>query len=331
MPLSFPRFFFLMNSILILAACGEQSVSPASPIPPDAEPREHIVSAPAGDRNDPYYWLRDDSRQDPELLALLKAENEYTQAMLADRQPLIEQLVDEMRERIPEEQIEAPYFDDGYWYYTRYESGGEYPIHARRKGTMDAPEEVLLDGNRMGQGEDYFRIGGWDVSPDGRRLVWLQDVVGRRQFRMMIRDLKSENGEGGDPVDTGISGVSSASWAADGNSIFYVENHPETLRSFRVKRHWPNEERGDESRSTRNSTPLITPPGSYPLGPLQLHLRQIDNHHGNADHRQADPEAEFEVFYPREAGHEYTADHVGDHWVVRTNWEAPNFRIMRCR
>ena len=119
-----PKFIFPMISICILTACDRQAGSPEMPTPPDAEQRLHVVSAPAGERNDPYYWLRDDSRRDPDMLALLQAENEYTRAMLADQAPLIDELADEMRARIPGEQSEAPYFDDGFWYYTRYEKGG---------------------------------------------------------------------------------------------------------------------------------------------------------------------------------------------------------------
>jgi len=324
-----------MASIFIVAACGDRSAAPGRPAPPDAEQRPHIVSAPAGDRADPYYWLRDDSRQDPELLSLLAAENDYTQAMLEGHQPLIDALAGEMRERIPEEQVEAPYYDDGYWYYTRYEAGSEYPIHARRKGSMDAPEEVLLDGNRMGQGEDYFRIGGWDVSPDGSRLVWLQDSVGRRQFRMMIRDLDDGRDgttpAGGRPVDTGVGGVSSASWSADGNSIFYVENHPETLRSYRVKRHIPGATGQDEIVYEELDPAFYTSVGRTRSDRFNyIFVRSTTSSEMRiVDVNGTGPAAGFEVFFPREAGHEYAADHAGDHWTIRTNWQAPNFRIMQ--
>lgn len=320
------RLFSGAAAICIVAACSDQSMNPDAPIPPDAEQREHIVSAPAGDRSDPYYWLRDDTRQDPELLSLLEAENAYTAAMLEGHRPLIDELAAEMRERIPEEQVEAPYFDDGYWYYTRYEKDGEYPVHARRRGSMDAPEEILLDGNRLGRDETYFRIGGWDVSPDGKRLVWLQDVIGRRQFRMMIRDLGSENGE---VVDTGINGVSSASWSADGSSIFYVENHPETLRSYRVRRHVPDGTGDDAIVYEESDAAFFSSVGRtrsdrfnyvFLRSTTTTEMRIIDS---------ADPEARLRVFYPRQTDHEYTADHVEGRWVIRTNWQAPNFRIMQ--
>ena len=262
-------------------------------------------------------------------MALLQAENEYTRAMLADQAPLIDELADEMRARIPGEQSEAPYFDDGFWYYTRYEKGGEYPIHARRKGTMEAAEEVLIDGNRMGQGQDYFRIGGWDVSPDGTRLLWLQDVVGRRQFRLMIRDLEAGDIGAGEPVDTGISGVSSASWAADGNSIFYAENHPETLRSFRVRRHVPGSLNDDEVLYEESDTAFYASVGRtrsdrynyiFLRSTTASEMRIIDS---------GEPDAGFQILFPREPGHQYTADHAGGRWVIRSNWQAPNYRIMQ--
>ncbi|MGK7297199.1 MAG: S9 family peptidase [Candidatus Wenzhouxiangella sp. M2_3B_020] len=296
----------------------------AQPVPPDAERRDHVVSAPAGDRVDPYYWIRDDDRNDPDVLALLRSENAYTEAVLQDVRPMVEDLEAEMRARIPGDQTGAPYFDGGYWYYTRYEAGGEYPIHARRKGSLDADEEILLDGNALGEGKDFFRIGGMDVSPDGSRLVWLQDVVGRRQFRMFVKDLDS-----GEVADTGIGGVSSASWAADGRSLFYVENDPDTLRSFRVRRHWPGRDRKDQTLYEEHDTAFYTTVGRTRSDRFNYVFLRSTTAHEMRIVDGADPAATLDVFLAREEGHEYSADHVGDHWIIRTNWQAPNFRIMR--
>ncbi|MDT8449046.1 MAG: S9 family peptidase [Wenzhouxiangellaceae bacterium] len=316
------RILMILTAATMLAGCSENPKSPG-PAPPDAAQREHIVSAPGGERNDPYYWIRDDSRENPEVIGLLEAENAYTRAKLEDSQALIERLAGEMRARVPDEQSEAPYLDDGYWYYKRYIPGGEYAIHARREGSMDAEEEVLVDGNELAEGQVFFRIGGRDVSPDGTRLVWLQDVVGRRQFRMFVKDLET-----GEVIDTGRSGVSSASWAADGNSVFYVENDPETLRSFCVRRYVPGREGPDETLYEETDAAFYTSVGRtrsdrynyiYLQSTDTTEMRVIDS---------ADPAAGFEVFLPREEGHEYSADHAGGRWVIRTNWQAPNFRIM---
>lgn len=319
-----PIAMTLMTTTLLLSACGETPAPESRPAPPDAERREHVVRAPGGERVDPYYWIRDDAREDPDVLALLEAENAYTDTVLAGSQPLIETLEREMRERIPGDQQGAPWFDGGWWYYVRWVEGGEYPVYARRRGSMDAAEQILLDGNALAEGEDYFGIGGWDVSPDGKRLLWLQDVVGRRQFRMFVKDLET-----GEVTDTGIGGVSSASWAADGASLLFVENHPETLRSFRVRRHWPGGKRPDETLYEEADAAYYTSVGRTRSDRYNYVFLRSTTTHEMRILDGSDPDAELEVFLPREEGHEYAADHVGDHWVIRTNWQAPNFRIMR--
>jgi len=310
--------------LLLLAACGRSGAPDDGPRPPDAEARPYTVSAPAGDRVDPYYWIRDDAREDPDMLALLHAENDYTEAMLKPLGPEIRSLTREMRDRVPDEDTSAPYLENGYWYFARYVSGGEYPVYVRRADADEAVEEILLDGNQRAEGQDFFQIGGLDVSPDGGRLAWLQDVIGRRQFRLFVRDLDS-----GAVQDTGISGVSSISWAADGESIFYVENDPETLRSFRVKRHWPGLERDDELIYEESDTAFYTRVGRTRSD--RFNYVFLDSTEATEMHiiDSAREDAELEVFHPRRGGHQYSADHDGRQWVIRTNWNAPNFRIMR--
>lgn len=310
--------------IAILAGCDRASQPETiGAAPPRAEKREFVVSAPAGDRVDPYYWIRDDAREDPDVIALLEAENAWTEAAMAGQQSLIAELAVEMRARIPDEQISAPYFENGYWYYTRYEAGGEYPVHARRQGSMQAAEEILLDSNRLAEGRDFFQIGRMDVSPDSRRLVWLQDEVGRRQYRMFIKELDS-----GAVTDSGISGVSSVSWSADGQSVFYVENDPETLRSFRARRYFPGEPERNEIMYEEPDTAYYTSVGRTRSGRYNYVFLQSTETTEMRVIDSADPDAALEVFLPRERGHEYTADHAGGRWYVRTNWQAPNFRIM---
>ena len=330
----------------LLAACGDQSpqsdpdathdplsesagaAETASSLaePPMAEQRPHLVSAPAGDREDPWYWLRDDERQDADVLAYLNAENDYTDASMAGLSEFKSMLIEELRGRIVEDDTSTPVFDNGYWYYTRYESGQEYPIHARRQGRMDAEEEVLLDVNELAQGHDFYRIGDWDVSLDNRRLAFLEDTNGRRQHRLMLRDLET-----GEFVDTGVMGVSSLSWSADHRHLFYVANEPETLRSWQVRRFDTQAEplvegelvyqEDDEAFYTGVGR---TDSGRYNLIYLastvssEMHILESDQ-----------PRGEFRVFYPRQRDHEYSIDHFNDAWLIRTNLEAPNFRIMK--
>src|SRR5688500_18961755 len=191
------------------------------PPPPDVAKEPHVVKAPHGaERSDEYYWLRDDTRKNPEMLAYLNAENAYVDAWMAPLKPLQDTLYEEIVGRIKQDDSSVPYRERGYWYYTRFETGQDYPIHARRKGDMDGAEEVLLDVNAMAKGKDYFSVGDYEVSQDNTLLAWAEDDVGRRQYRIRIKDLAS--GKVFDDVITGVS--SNMVWADDNRTLFYVEN-----------------------------------------------------------------------------------------------------------
>lgn len=300
--------------------------SPADgPEPPMAEQRVHVVSAPGGDREDPWYWLRDDEREDADMLAYLEAENEYADARLEHLAELRESLFTELRGRIQEDDSTVPYHDRGYWYYTRFEEGREYPIVARRAESLDADEQVILDVNLKAEPHAFYQVGSWDVSASGRYLAWLEDTVGRRQFEIRIKDLES-----GEIVDTGIRGVSSLSWSADDNQLFFVSNHPDTLRSWQVRRlDTSAEELGEgEVVYQEDDTAFYTFVGRTKSNAYNLiYLRSTvssEMHVLPSDQ----PDGDFQVFFPRERDHEYMADHLGDRWIIRTNHEAPNFRIM---
>ncbi len=329
----FPTRLIVPALALLMAACqsepeqtGETGMTDSDESTvetPRAEKRPHTVEAAAGDREDPWYWLRDDDREDPDMLAYLEAENAYLERGLADTAELQETLLEEMRGRIVEDDSSVPYLKNGYWYYTRYEEGLEHPIHARRQGSMNAEEEILLDVNDRAEGHSYFRIGGRDISPDQRRMAWLEDTVGRRQYEVRILDL--ESGEVHDPE---IRGASSLAWAADGETLFYVQNHPETLRSWQVRRYHPDNEDEDPvvhqeddnsfyTRVFRSTSDAYI--GVQLSSTVSSELRVLS---------AADPDGQFRTFFPRQRDHEYQAEHLGDRWIVRTNKDAPNFRIM---
>ncbi|HEX6398528.1 MAG TPA: hypothetical protein VFZ95_13980, partial [Steroidobacteraceae bacterium] len=135
------------------------SAPPAMIRPPAAAKKHHLVSSPNGSREDEYYWLRDDQRADPEMLAYVKAENEYADHVLAHIKPLESKLYQEIVGRLKQDDSSVPYPMNGFWYYKRFETGKEYPIYARRKGTKEAPEEILLDVNQMAKGHDFFEVG----------------------------------------------------------------------------------------------------------------------------------------------------------------------------
>lgn len=293
------------------------------PKAPVAARKPHTVSSEHGNREDPYYWLRDDSRENAEMLEYLRAENAWFAEKMAPRQALVETLYTEIVGRIRQEDSTVPYFDRGYWYSTRFEEGKEYPIHVRRKGTLDSPEEILLDGNELAKGKDFFQIGNYEVSDDGRYLAYVTDAVGRRQFELRIRDLETKT-----DLPEVIGGLSaSLAWAADNRTLFYVENDKETLLSTRVKRHVLGE--ADD--------PVVyqEPDPSFYLGVGRTGDHRyvvVASSSTVSDESRfvpaANPTADFRVLAPRERDHEYDADHIDGRWIIRTNFEAKNFRIV---
>ena len=328
------RAFALIAFIALLAACAAPQPAPApppQPQPPVAAVRPFEVQSPNGVRIDNYYWLRDDTRRNPDMLAYLKAENAYYAAMTGHTKALEDALYGEIIGRIKQDDATVPAKYQHYFYYTRFEQGQEYPVYARRKGAADGPEQVMLDGNAMAQGHDFFQIAGEQISPNEQLLAYGEDVTGRRQFTIRIKDLAS----GKTLADEIRSTPASVAWADYNKTLFYVENDPITLLGMRVKRHVLGtdaakdplvyEERdhsfymgvgrsGDDKyiviaeRSTLSSEIRFIPAGQ--------------------------PKAKFRVIAPREHDFEYHAEHIDQRWVIRTNWggangSAKNFRVMQ--
>ena len=332
----------LMTTTSSLAGdAGRTDLPPA----PDAARKPHVVKAPHGaQRVDEYYWLRDDKRKQPEMLTYLNAENAYVDAFMAPLKPLENALYDEIVGRIKQDDSSVPYRERGWWYYSRFATGQDYPIHARRKDaaganaatvlkaseTPDADEQVLLDVNVMAKGKDYFSVGDFEVSQDNRLLAWAEDAVGRRQYTIRIKNLDT-----GEVYPDTITGVSpNLVWADDNKTLFYVENDPETLLTVRVKKHVLGtpvaqdvlvyEEHDDSfymgiSRTRDDKFICIgvesTVSSESRCAPA------------------ANPEA-FTVLAPRQRDVEYQADHHGGRWVIRTNAPgadgkpASNFKLM---
>jgi len=208
------------------------STVPAVPTPVAAI-RPRRVPSPFGDRTDPYYWLRDDGRADPQVLAYLGAENAYRRAAMATSAALETRLFEEIVERLPPCEVSVPYFEQGYWYYYRFGKGEEQPLFLRRRGTMEAPEETMLDANALAAEHDYYQIGALEVSTDGRLLAYCEDTVGRRRYRLRIKDLAT-----GETLPTVIEDVEpDVAWANDGRTLLYVAKDPRTLLGLYVRKH----------------------------------------------------------------------------------------------
>ena len=293
--------------------------------PPVAEQHPHVVASPHGARQDEYYWLRDDARTDPRVLAHLAAENAYREAELAHLQPLEQRLYDEIVGRIRQDDRSVPYRYRGHWYYARYETGEEYPVHARRTGTLEAPEEVLLDLRERAHGLDYYELGEYDVSPDDAILAWTDDTVGRRQYTLRFRHLHT-----GEMLPDTIENVEDGfAWTADGRSVLYVEKDPQTLLGLRVRRHVLGTpvasdalvyEEHDDAFYTGVET---TKDGRYLLIESSSTVT-TETRYARAD----DPQLRFEVVSPRRRGHEYSVEHRDGRWVILSNWQALNFRLL---
>ncbi|MCR5875194.1 S9 family peptidase [Phenylobacterium sp. J426] len=295
------------------------------PAPPKAAKKPFEVTAPAGTRIDEYYWLRDDTRKNPEMLAYLNAENAYADAVLAKNKPLKEALYKEIVGRVKQDDASVPYRERGYWYYTRFETGKDYPILARRKGAMTAPEEILLEQNAMAAGKGYFNVGQAVVSQDNRLLAWAEDTVGRRQYVLKVKDLAT----GQVLTDTVENIEPDIVWADDNRTIFYIEKDPVTLLSKRVKAHVLGTPASADKLVYQEADDSFymglgrTRSDKY----VCIYLQSTTATEQRCTSAAA-PGA-LQVVAPRERDHLYQADHLGGRWVIRTNWDAKNYRLMQ--
>ena len=276
-------------------------------------------------RIDNYYWLND--RENPEVIDYLNKENEYYQEMTAHTETLQKDLFDEMKSRIKEDDSSVPYFLNGYYYLTRYEKGQDYPIYSRKKGSLDAKDEILFDCNELAKGQSYFALGGMSISPDNKLALFSTDVMGRRIYTMQVKDLetgtlladKIENVDG--------SGV----WANDNKTFFYVTQDKKTLRSDKVFRHQIGtadkkdplvfEEKDDTFNLSigkeKSKKYIVIESGSTLTTEYQTLLTD-------------DPTGTFKVFQPRLRGLEYAISHYGDSFYILTNKDkATNFKVMK--
>ena len=277
-------------------------------------------------RVDKYYWMRDDERKDPEILAHLEAENKYTEYRLAHTKDLQENLYDEITNRIKKDDSTVPFKYKNYYYYRRFEGDKEYPIYARKKGSLQAAEEILLDGNAMAEGHDYFNIGGSAVSTNENLLAYSTDTLSRRIYDIAFKDLRS----GAILSDKLEQTTGQIVWANDNQTVFYIKKDPQTLLGYQVYRHKMGSAQSDDvlvyeekdnayytwlDKSKDDSTIFIVHSSTITMGGSLI----------DADK----PDDEFELFAPLEDDHEYMVEKLGDWFYILTNWQAKNFRLMK--
>ena len=291
--------------------------------PPVAEKIPQELTLHGHTRIDNYYWLN--QRDNPKLIEYLEAENAYKDSVLKHTEALQEKLFNEIVGRIKQTDISVPYKESGYFYYTRFEEGGEYPIYCRKKETMEADEEILLNVNEMAKGYDYYSVAGSTVSPDNMLIAFGVDTVSRRKYTVYFKDLTS--GElllDQIPVTAGR-----AIWANDNKTVFYALKDETTLRPYKIMKHVLGTdvsqdklvyEEKDETFNTyvgkTRSKKFIIIASSHTLSDEYRFL--------DAD----DPGGQFKVIQARERGLEYRIDHYQDWFFIRTNYKAENYRLM---
>ena len=296
--------------------------------PPRCEQQPYEMTIHGDMRIDKYYWLNDywlDGPQKEKVVEYLNAENAYQDAVMAPVKDLQESLYNEMIARIKQTDESVPYFYNGYWYITRTEEAKEYPIYVRKKGAMDAPEELLLDVNKMAEGFEYYSAAGLTVSPDNKVLAFGVDTVSRRQYTIYFKNLAT-----GEILKENIPNTSAnLVWAKDSKTVFYSTKDPLTLRNDKIWRYEVGagkepvlvfEEKDETYVAYVDKTKSEAYIGISSFSTLSSELRFIP-----ADQ----PKAEFTVFLPRESDHLYQVDHFGDNFYIRTNWQAQNFRLMK--
>jgi oligopeptidase B len=291
------------------------------PAPPVAKKVPRTIEVHGTKLSDDFFWMRD--KKNPEVISYLEAENAYTDAMTRQTAELQERLYKEMLSRIKQTDTNVPYRLGGYMYYTRTEEGKQYPVYARRKGTMAAPEELLLDLNEMAKGHTFMSVAEFDVTSDANLLAYSTDTTGYREYTLYVKDLRT--GQSAKVAER----VSSAAWAADDKTLFYVVDHPTTKTAYRLYRHTLGKGGGDELLYEEKDEMFnIGVERSRSRGYLFL----TSGSHTTSEVRYlpADrPSEAWRVILPREPGHEYYADHHGDRLFIRTNEKgARNFKLV---
>ena len=287
--------------------------------PPVARREPHVVELHGDRRVDEYVWLRE--KPSPEVRAYLEAENAYADAVTASFSPLREQLYAEMLGRIKQTDLTVPARQGNFFYYSRTQEGKQYPIWCRRAGSEEGPEEVLLDGNALAKGHEFFSLGGYEVSDDGTLLAYTTDFTGFREYTLRVKDLRS-----GTLLPDIIEHVTSMAWAADGRTLFYAVED-EAKRPYRLLRHRLGESSDTLLYEERDERFRIGVSRSRSRAFLFLECAS----HTATEFRflPADaPDGEWRLVAARGPEHEYEVDHHGDQLYIRSNRTGRNFALF---
>jgi oligopeptidase B len=316
---SFVLVALILWSGLPLPAADDTASLPAPPI---AKKIPKVTEVNGQKLVDNYYWLRD--KKNPDVRAYLEAENAYTDAVMKPTLPLQKKLYDEMLSRIKETDVDVPYKEGDYIYYSRTEAGKQYAIRCRRKGSMDAPEEILLDVNELAKGQAFMSLGAVAVSDDGNLLAYTTDNTGFRQYTLAVKDLRT-----GKMLPDHAERVGSVVWANDNKTIFYTVEDETTKRQYRFYRHMAGTA-GNDPLVYEEKDERFEVDASKTRSKAYIFL--ISGSHTTTEARYVpadEPLAEWKVLQPREQDIEYYPDHSGDFFYIRVNDTGRNFRLVK--
>lgn len=274
-------------------------------------------------RIDPYYWLNE--RENPEVIGYLASENSYCDEQMDSTHELQKDLYEEITGRLDQTEESVPYLLDGYYYYNRYAAGKEYPLYCRKKGNLNAKEQLLLDNNLLAEGQDFCAVSKLSVDSTNQLVAYGVDFVSRRLYTICFKDLET-----GELLEDKIPNTSGGfTWSADGQYLFYVQKDEQTLRSNKVFRHkmgtscdvdqlvFHEKEEAFISSVYKCKSKEYIFIGSYSSTSTEFQYLKSD-----------DPLGSFNVFQAREAGHEYSVDHYEDQFYIVSNWNAKNFSLL---
>ncbi|EPT9146876.1 S9 family peptidase [Proteus mirabilis] len=316
-----------MMAILITATpTMAQTEKDVIMMPPKANKIPHVMTDHGDTRTDNYYWLRDDARKDKQVIDYLKAENTYTESVMAAGKTLENTLYNEMVERMAQNDASVPYDYNGYTYQTIYQEGKDFPIYQRKPIGSDGEWEILVDGNERAKGHEFYQLGDLAISPDNKRIAIAEDKEGRRNYTVAYKDLTDKTWQ--ENVLTNIS--ANLVWANDSQTLFYVDKDPQTLLPYQIYRHQYGSDRKQDvkifeenddrfytwmEKSKSEDYILVTIASS-----TTSEYRLID---ANA------PEKPMVVFSPRQEGREYYIDHFKGEFYIRSNHESELYGLYK--
>lgn len=330
---------FILLIAVLLSACQKPKqkinlMPDQLPPAPIAEVKDSIITIHNHSRIDPYFWMRltDEQKnaevkdeQTQKVLDYLEAENKYLDTVMHKTKDLQNKLFDEIVGRIKQDDESVPYFKNGYWYYSRYNEGQEYPIYCRKPQSLDNAEEILLDVNVLAEGHNYYAATGLSVSPDNRLLAFAEDTVSRRVYTYRFLNLQT-----GDFLDDQITNCDpGGAWANDNQTFFYTTKNKVSLLSEKIWRH---------KLSTSTEVDVMVYHEKDPSYYIGVYKSKSDDYiiiYNNStlisDYHilpASTPEGEFKQFTPRDGAHEYSIEHFEDKFYILTNKDAINFRLM---